>query len=180
MTIGPRAMRPLPRSNTLGRACTVCTLPQEQREEIDKALIAGEPVRSVASRYVTIGRMAMQRHKDEHLSQTLAKAHEAGEVARADDLLAQVRGLRSKAISILMQAERAGDLRTALMGVREARACIELLAEMAGELDRNPQINILIASPAWQQTRDAIMRGLSAHPAARDAVVRELLSLGAG
>ena len=48
-------------------------------------------------------------------------------MAAADDLLGQVRALRSKAMSILLAAERQGDLRTALAGIREARACLELL-----------------------------------------------------
>ncbi len=155
----------------MGRICTVCTSPH--REEIDKALIAGEPVRSVASRYVTIGRMAIQRHKDEHLPQTLAKAHEAGEVAHADDLLQQVRQLRGKAISILLQAERAGDLKTALMGVREARACVELLLEVEGELNRAPVVNLTL-SVEWQQTRQIILHALSGHPEAKQAVVLAL------
>lgn len=159
------------------RTCTICAHPE--RDAIDTALIAGEPVRSVASRYVTIGRMAVQRHKDEHLPATLAKAHEAGEVAHADDLLGQVRGLRSTAISILMQAERAGDLRTALMGVREARACVELLAEMEGELNRTPQVNIIF-SPEWQRVRAVLIAAIAPYSDARVAVASALLALEAG
>lgn len=159
------------------RTCTVCASPH--REAIDKALIAGEPARSVASRYVTIGRMAVQRHKDEHLPATLAKAHEAGEVAHADDLLGQVRGLRSKAIAILIQAERAGDLKTALMGVREARACVELLAEMEGELNRAPRVNVIL-SPEWARLRAIIISALAPCPDARLAVAARLIEAGGG
>ena len=52
---------------------------------------------------------------------TLAKATEAQEVSRADDLLAQAR-------AVLLRADRATDLRTALLAVREARAHVELLS----------------------------------------------------
>lgn len=159
------------------RICTVCASPN--REEIDKALIAGEPVRSVASRYVTIGRMAVQRHKEEHLSATLAKAHDAGEVAHADDLLQQVRQLRGKAISLLLAAEKAGDLRTALMGVREARACVELLAEMEGELNRNPVVNVIM-SPEWTHLRAVIIAALAPYPDARLAIAARLADVEAG
>ncbi len=159
------------------RICTVCASPN--REEIDTALIAGEPVRSVASRYVTIGRMAVQRHKDDHLPATLAKAHEAGKVAHADDLLGQVRQLRGKAISILMQAERAGDLKTALMGVREARACIELLAEMEGELNRNPVVNIIL-SPEWTRLRAVIIAAIAPYSDARLAIAARLAEVEDG
>ncbi|MDQ2786843.1 MAG: hypothetical protein M3Y58_17780 [Chloroflexota bacterium] len=161
----------------MSRICTVCASPN--REAIDQALIAGEPVRSVASRYVTIGRMAVQRHKDEHLPATLAKAHEAGEVAHADDLLQQVRQLRGKAISILLQAERAGDLKTALMGVREARACVELLAEMEGELNRNPVVNVIL-SPEWTRLRAVIIGALAPYPDARLAIAARLVDVEGG
>src|SRR5579884_1837395 len=73
--------------SAVSRTCTVCR--HADRTAIDQALVAGEPVRAVASRYVTLGYMAIQRHKDEHLPATLRKAHAAEEVARADDLLAQ-------------------------------------------------------------------------------------------
>ncbi len=52
---------------------------------------------------------------------TLAKATEAQELSRADELLAQARAL-------LLVADRATDLRTALLAVREARSTVELLA----------------------------------------------------
>ncbi len=159
------------------RQCTVCASPH--REEIDTALIAGEPVRAVASRYGTLGRMAVQRHKDEHLPATLAKAHEAGEVAHADDLLQQVRQLRGKAISILLAAEKAGDLRTALMGVREARACVELLAEMEGELNRNPVVNVIL-SPEWLRARAMLLDALQPFPEARIAIATRLMAIEAG
>src|SRR3712207_3703839 len=100
--------------------CSVCQ--HRERGAIDRALVAGEPARTVASRYVTLGRMAVQRHKENHLPASLVKAQEAAEVAHADDLLSQVRDLRDKALGILTKAERAGDLKTALLAIREARA----------------------------------------------------------
>ncbi len=164
------------------RICTVCTHPE--RAAIDTALIAGEPVSTIAARYCTIdgrplGRMSVQRHKDDHLAATLAKAHEAGEVAHADDLLQQVRQLRGKAISILLTAEKAGDLRTALMGVREARACVELLAEMEGELNRNPVVNVIL-SPEWTRLRAVIIGALAPYPDARLAIAARLVDVEAG
>ncbi len=161
----------------MGRICTVCALPADERQAIDTALIAGEPVRAVASRYVTIGRMAVQRHKDEHLSQTLAKAHDAEEVAQADDLLQQVRQLRGKAVSLLLKAEAAGDYRTALAGIREARACLELLLEVEGEINRQPVVNILV-SDEWLRLRAVIVGALGSYPEARQAVLGVLSASG--
>ena len=73
------------------RTCTVCAHPE--RKAIDKALVSGEPVAALASRYVSVHKMALYRHKDEHVPARLAKAQAAAEVADADSLLDQVRGL---------------------------------------------------------------------------------------
>ena len=158
------------------RVCTCCTHPE--RQAIDKALVANESYRNIAERFGTsVG--ALTRHKAEHLPVKLAKAQAAKETAFADDLLAQVKALRNKSISILQQAEEAGDLRTALLGIREARSCVELLAEMEGELNRNPTINILVA-PEWVAVRGVLLRALAPYPEARAQVALALQQLGDG
>jgi tRNA(Phe) wybutosine-synthesizing methylase Tyw3 len=153
------------------RTCTVCL--HSEREAIDKALVAGEPVRSVASRYVPLKPSSMQRHKEDHLPQTLSKAREARAVARADDLLLHVKALQGKSISLLKAAEEEGDFRTALAGVREARACVELLAKLTGELESQPTINLTI-SPQWVELRAVIVQALEPFPDARHAVAKVL------
>ncbi len=156
------------------QVCTICRHPE--REAINAALIAGDPFRNIAERTGTsVG--ALTRHKAEHLPVTLAKATEAKETALADDLLAQVKALRNKAISILQKAEEAGDLRTALLGIREARSCVELLLEVEGELNRTPTINILVA-PEWVAVRGALLRALAPYPEARTAVAVALTEAG--
>jgi len=157
------------------RVCTVCTHPS--KAEINKALLDKKPYRDIASRYDT-STATLLRHR-EHMPRQLAKAQEAAEVAHADDLLSQLKGLRNKAVNILLQAEKAGDYRTALMGVREARACLELLAELEGELDRRPQMNILMA-PEWVVVRATLFEALHPYTEARAAVAGALLQLEAG
>ncbi len=152
------------------RSCTICQ--HADKPAINAALIANEPYRLIAERFGTSA-AALTRHKAEHLPASLAKAEAAKETAQADDLLAQVKALRGKSISILQKAEAAGDLRTALLGIREARACIELLAEMEGEINRNPQINILVA-PEWLAVRTVLLKALQSHPEARQAVAAAL------
>ena len=78
----------------MSRPCTVCAHPE--RAAIDKALVSGEAVTAVASRYFTkrgqpLGHMALYRHKDEHLPQALAKAQGAAEVADANGIMAELR-----------------------------------------------------------------------------------------
>jgi hypothetical protein len=157
------------------RTCKVCV--HADRPEIDKAIISGGSLRDIAGQY-TLSKSAVERHR-EHIPQALTRAQEAREVARADDLLREVRALRSKAISILLQAEAAGDLRTALAGVREARECLQLLAKLSGELDERPVINVLI-SPEWVAVRSVLMTALVPYPEARIAVADRLALLEAG
>jgi len=116
------------------RQCSVCTHPK--RDEINRAIVAGKlSLRRIAKQY-GLSPSAVERHAGAHIPATLAKAREAGEVASADDLLAQVRKLKDKALSILETAEAGGELRTALSGIKEARGCLELQAKMLCEIDR--------------------------------------------
>ena len=61
-----------------------------KRLEIDRALLEGQSLRDIARRTGTTA-SSLQRHKAEHLTRSLVKAHEAREVARADSLLDDVR-----------------------------------------------------------------------------------------
>lgn len=90
----------------MAMTCTVCRHPA--RAEIDKALIGGEPVRVVASRYVTqrgrsLGHMALYRHKDECLPATLAKAQDSAALASADALMAELRRCMAR-VNLLFDA----------------------------------------------------------------------------
>jgi sugar phosphate isomerase/epimerase len=159
----------------MARRCTVCTHPD--RAAIDRELVARRPFRRIAQQF-SVSIYAALRHHDDHLPEHLAKAEGAREVAEATDLLKEVGALRTKAYSLLLKAEREGDYRTALAGVREARGCLELLAELVGELDRRPQVNILM-SAEWLAVRSALLAALQPYPEARAAVAGKLLMLEA-
>ena len=158
----------------MGRSCSVCTHPK--RAEIDRAILSGESYRAIARRF-GLSKDAIRRHRD-HIPSQLARAVEAEEAARADDLLGQVQELRDRALRILERAERSQDLQTALRAIREARQCVELLAKLAGELSEAPQVNILL-SPQWAEIRRTILVALEPFPEAR-AAVAEVLVRGAG
>jgi transposase-like protein len=150
------------------RTCTICA--HEKRQEIDRAIVAGGSIRAIAGRFGT-SRMALQRHKESHLPATLAEAHEAEEVARADTLLDQVNDLQAKTLAILQKAERAGDLRTAATAIGQARQNLELLGKLAGELRPDTQVNVLVTSPAWVEVRSKLLRALEPYPEAKQAVL---------
>jgi transposase-like protein len=155
------------------RRCTICD--HEDKARIDAALISGAPLRDIAGQH-GVSKSALERHKAGHVPANLAKAKEAGEVARADDLLSQVRHLQDRTLSILTASEYAGELRTALAAIRECRGNLELLAKLLGELDDAPRMNVIV-SAEWLTIRTTMMEVLSPYPEARSAVADALLGL---
>ncbi len=111
----------------MGRPCTVCG--HGERERIDSALVEREPNRRVATQF-NLSEPAVRRHRNGHLPSVLAKAHEAREVAWADGLLEQLRGLQESTLRILAVAEASGDIRAALVAVTVARENLALLAKL--------------------------------------------------
>jgi hypothetical protein len=159
------------------RTCTVCTHPE--RREIDRALVArSASYRDIAGQY-GVSRTAISRHTQEHLPETLARAHAAEQAARADELLMDVRRIGVKTLRALTTAEEAEDWATVLRAVREARENIRLLAELRGRLDSRPVVNIS-THPEYVEARTLIVRALEPFPEARDAVVRALEAGGNG
>ena len=92
----------------MARPCTICRHPE--REAIDRALVAGTPLRKIAEHYSDTSITALFRHKSDHLPPYLTKAREAQEAARADSLLEQVRSLQEKTLGILEEEVRQGGL----------------------------------------------------------------------
>jgi len=158
-----------------GRRCTVCC--HADAPSIDQMLVNRRPFRNIAQQ-TGVSVWALLRHHDDHLPETLTKAKAAEEAARADDLLTQLRALRSKAMALLLAAEKSGDFRTALAGIREARGCIELLLEVEQRISRQPTVNLLI-SPEWVTARSVLIEALRPYPQARSAVAAALVRLEA-
>jgi hypothetical protein len=152
------------------RHCTVCD--HSDRDEIDAALVERQPFRNLAGRF-RLSSTALHRHAQRHVPATLARAQEAQEVARGDDLLAQVEELKARAMGVLAKAEAAEDLRASVSAIKEARGCVELLAKMMGELRDGQTVNILV-SPEWGRARGVILGALADHPDARVSVALAL------
>jgi transposase-like protein len=158
------------------RTCTICSHPE--REAIERKLLAGESYRDIAGQFGVSKSSLERHHRAGHIAAHLAQAHQAAQVAQADDLLAEVQALRAKAYSILLQAEGAGDLRTALQGIRTALECLTLLAKLLGELDERQRIQVnILALPEWRRARATIVRALEPYPEARLAVAQALREL---
>ena len=108
------------------RTCLACASPE--RAEIEKALVAGEPLRNIAKR-VSISPAGLVRHKS-HVSQVIAKASERREERLGDSLLDEMRRVQRKAWELLDKTESEGDHRGAIVALREVRECLESLGQM--------------------------------------------------
>ena len=157
-----------PPSPRRGRKCTVCS--HVARAAIDGALVAGlSSLRNVAECH-GVGLFSLFRHASHHLPQTLAKATEAAEITRADELLNQVLEIRRQTREILARAIGSGDDELALKALGRRERQIELEARLRGELEP-PSVNVIV-SAQWIQLRGLIMQVLRSHPEAqRDVAV---------
>ncbi len=84
------------------RACSICV--HCRRDEIDKALLAGQPLRDIAGR-VPVAKSALHRHKG-HVSAALERAAKKQEEARGDRLLSQLLDLQRRTMELLAEADR--------------------------------------------------------------------------
>ena len=102
------------------RTCLACKSPE--RKEIDKAIVAGEPLRSIAKR-VSISAAGLLRHKP-HVAGAIVKAQERREEKLGDNILDGIRQLQVRGLGILDKMESEGDHRGSILAIREMRECL--------------------------------------------------------
>jgi hypothetical protein len=123
------------------RICTICG--HEKREEIERNLLAGSPLRTIAAHW-SVSKTALIRHKN-HVSAMLERATERQEEVRGDQLLKQLLDLQSRTLALLAEAEQDGDRRIRLGAIREARSNLELIGRFLGELGGG-EVNVNLVS----------------------------------
>jgi hypothetical protein len=156
------------------RHCSVCVHPE--RPAIDHALVAGDAAQQISARYCSLSRPAIQRHKAEHLPQTMVKAKESEDVGHAIDIVRQLKAINGASLQILNEARQAGNGELVLKAVDRVQRQIELQAKLLGELDDRPQVNVLLA-PEWVTVRATLLAALGPYPEARAAVAAQLMAL---
>jgi hypothetical protein len=152
--------------------CRVC--PREDRERIDADLIAGRGLRDIAGQTGT-SRSALDRHRA-HVSERVARAHDAQEVASADSLLGKLADLEGRATALLDKSEKRGQLGVSVAALRELRGVVELLARVTGELKGGAgglTINVL-GNPQFLVLQQKVVAALEDFPEARARVVAAL------
>ena len=123
------------------RICSACSSPN--RAAIDQAVTRGESFRRIAPQYGLSDR-ALRRHAAEHVPTAIVKAHEAREVARADDLLGLLREALADARRLRDLAEDEKDYRGAIACVRTLLDVVEKMVALGeklaqGEAARPPE-----------------------------------------
>ena len=112
------------------RTCTVC--PHPHRDEIDRRLLDGAPLRNIAKQF-SLSAASLCRH-NKHISKALSNARQEAEILRADGLMEHLNHLTAEAARLKQKAEQAKDYRTALAGVREMSRLLELAVRLAVEV----------------------------------------------
>jgi hypothetical protein len=150
----------------------VCSHPD--LKEIDRGLVSRQSYRVIARQF-SIGKDSLRRHAQQHLPATLAKGHEASEVARADDLIEKIKGLQERTTRLLDKAERSGKWHSAFVGVGQYRQNLELLARLLGELKEAAAVQVnLHETPEWIQLRTLLLLALDRFPEAKAAVIEAM------
>lgn len=158
------------------RQCSICV--HKKRRAIDDAIIAGEALRRIASRY-GVSDASLRRHRDRHISELMAAAAveaQVEDVAYGGTLTEAVERLRAQADEIRTKALEDEDLPTALRAIATMGRLIELQARLLQQIQDAPTVNILI-QPEWIQVQAVLTQALEPYKDAAEAVALALESM---
>ena len=113
------------------RICQICA--HNRREEIERAILSGQSLSAIAALF-RVSPDALQRHKQSHLPDKLAKAQEAKTVLEADGLLREIAELREKLRRGLAEAEQAGSGAGIIAFAKEYRNTLETYFNIADRI----------------------------------------------
>ncbi len=117
----------------MARTCSICI--HHRRDKMDKSLLRGEQLKSIARRY-TVSEDSLGRHK-KHMQIVIAKAAasvEQKDLAYGSALLAEIARIRADAERLQIESERRQDIRGALRAIHERLAVVELEAKLSGQI----------------------------------------------
>ena len=155
---------------TISSRCSICK--HLEVDTINARLVAGVSPATLADQF-GVGKMALHRHKANHLPQVLVRSQHLKEADAADNLLEQVQSIYDKAWDIVNRADSEGKFAPAVGALKECRSCLELIGKLLGEIKSGTTVNILY-NPEFIQVRQTITEALRPYPEARLAVVKAL------
>jgi hypothetical protein len=167
--------------------CLICDHPQ--RTAIDRAIVAGDSCRTIASMFAT-SKDAVYRHKNRCMHNrvpalaaplTLPVYQTSSEVAISKQ---NVRSVAQRAASLVDKMEELarrfeeyGDTNGILKAAKEIREGLRLLAQLSGEISPGNtafQVNVntpsLTSSPEWK----IFVKVIEQHPEIKDELLKEL------
>jgi hypothetical protein len=159
-----------------GRRCTICDHPE--LEQINLELVRGFMNLTDLAKKYNVGRMALTRHKENHIPKALAREHLERKAEAADGLLAEVEKLHARAWQLIEKAEKDKKFSAAASAIKEARNSLELIGKLVGEIKTGSTVNVLI-NPKWIQLRTLIYKELEPYPEARQRLAEALTKAGA-
>lgn len=118
----------------MARSCSICT--NHRRDSMDKNLLRGEKLKSIAQRY-NVSEDSLGRHK-KHMQLVIAKAAAVADVkdlVYGSALLAEIGRIRADAERLQIESERRQDVRAALKAIHERLAIVELEAKLSGQIE---------------------------------------------
>ena len=125
----------------MSRTCTICN--HSQRLEIDRMLVQGKPISSIARKF-SCSPDALHRHRQGHISDSLARAMEHKMSAANMVILDDINELVAKTKDILTKAESQDRLSISLAAIREIRSTYALLADISFKLAQAKNDELLI------------------------------------
>lgn len=152
--------------------CRIC--PRPDREQIDSMLLRGTSLRDIARQCATTTKDSLHRHRA-HVSERVALAHDAAEVASADNLLSKIADLETTARRLLAKSEKGGKLAVSVSALRELRGVVELLGKISGELKTGGGVTVnVLNNPSFLVLQQRVVAALEEFPEARAHVVAAL------
>jgi len=119
------------------QTCTVCR--HERRDEIDRALLEGEPFRNIAKRTGT-STTALHRHKIQHIPRCLALEKETAEEIQAGTLFDRLRSVGLATQEILHEVPASKNHTIALQAIGGLERQLEFEARLLGELNDSAKV----------------------------------------
>jgi hypothetical protein len=161
-------------TTAISTKCSICK--HIAVDEINAKLVSGVSPATLAEQY-DVGKMALHRHKNNHLPKVLVQSQQLKEADAADNLLDKVQGIYDEAWRLMRKAEGDGKYAPAVSALKEARTCLELIGRLLGELKSGPVINVMY-NPEFIEARLTITEALKPYPEARQAVINALTDGG--
>ena len=137
----------------MGNSCKICNLNYNTRLEIDRELVQGKSISTIARKH-HVSRDSLTYHKTHHLSGALAKAWSHKMDSDNMSILDDLNNLIDRTKSILDKAEEKEQLGTQLQAIREIRESYKLLSQIAFSLAQAKQDELIIAQMERKEVDD--------------------------